>query len=133
MIHLNGEEYRRAFHSTPAFPHNALLPSPDPDAAPGTMRSYRFNDPPCPRCGETKAPKDVHLNCPANIVDLPGEVPGEKAFHAEYLDGSTWKPVHSEETLRALAELPLDDRNGSPDGTAAGHLLEVKAIAPTAP
>lgn len=103
MIHLNGEEYRRAFNSAPAFPHNAaMLPSPDPDAAPGTMRSYRF------------------------WRDKP------RFLRAEYLDGSTWKPVHSVTTLRALAELPLDDRNGSPDGTAAGHLLEVKAIAPTA-
>lgn len=113
MIHLNGEEYRRAFHSAPAFPHNALLPSPDPDAAPGTMRSYRFT-------AEPRIPAG-----PGSPVLL---VP-----HAEYLDGSTWKPVHSEATLRALAELSLDDRNGSPDGTAAGHLPEVKAIAPTAP
>lgn len=121
MIHLNGEEYRRAFNSAPAFPHkNAMLPSPDPDAAPGTMRSYRF-----------------WRDSPLVADDVPGlwtsGPPVKPRFlRAEYLDGSTWKPVHSVTTLRALAELPLDDRNGSPDGTAAGHLLEVKAIAPTA-
>lgn len=102
MIHLNGEEYRRAFHSAPAFPHNALLPSPDPDAAPGTMRSYRFA-------------KDCRIP-PFGVL--------RPVNRAEYLDGSTWKPVHSVATLRALAELPLD---------GCGHLLEVKAIAPTAP
>lgn len=112
MIHLNGEEYRRAFNSAPAFPHNAMLPSPDPDAAPGTMRSYRFR-----------------RDAPLVADDVPGlwaSGPPVKPriLRAEYLDGAMWKPVHSLATLRALAKLPLDDRNGSP---------EVKAIAPTAP
>lgn len=108
MIHLNGEEYRRAFNSAPTFPHNAMLPSPDPDAAPGTMRSYRFT---------------TELRIPAE----PGS-PVLLVPHAEYLDGSTWKPVHSRATLRALArcevpELPEHARSRGERGeTCLAHL-----------